>query len=98
MTATTTYPIRQLRRQGERSAEQLAALLPVYQVKRLSSDLEWGVWMDSQYCGGFCWDDAWFRLDVPAENFGRLSYIPCPPLQREEVRRAINQVLEEVSR
>jgi hypothetical protein len=95
MTTATVHSVQKLKRQGERMAEQLAALLPVYQVKRLSSDLEWGVWMDSQYCGGFCWDETWFSLDVPAESgFGFRSFIPCPPLQREEVRRAINQVLE----
>ena len=94
MATATVHSVRQLRRQGERLSEQLAAMLPVYKVKKTEADLEWGVWMDSQYCGGFCWDDDWFRLDVPAKTFGRQSYIPCPPLQREEARRAINQVLE----
>jgi hypothetical protein len=83
-----------LKAEGIRKAEKLAQLLPNCEVKISSTPLEWGVWAGGIYCGGFCWDDAWFRMEVPAEGKGEFPYIPCPIVLRQEVRQVINQVLE----
>ena len=91
---TATIQKTSLKAAGIRKAERLAELLPNYEVKISSTPLEWGVWSDGIYCGGFCWDDAWFRVEVPAEGYH--CHIPCPIVLRLEVRQAINQVLEAV--
>jgi hypothetical protein len=77
-------------------AAQLTEKLPDYQIS-IRPGLEWAVSRNGVCCGGFAYDDEeWIRVGVKCGIGSRR--LQCPPHHRQEVRLAVNEVLEGMNR
>jgi hypothetical protein len=84
---STTVSINQ---QGQQIAAKLRKKLPVYSVT-VTPDNTWDYFIDCQHCGGFKYQGRWVYVE-PEES----GAIGCPPLNRNEVRTAVERAIAEV--